>query len=72
MSFTDEDLKRLKEAKEKLGNTGTGISFRWKELEALILRLEAAEALLQVYIRSEGYGEWVEPQYSTWQKAAGK
>lgn len=83
MTFTDEDLKRLKEDlhKNKV-RTGirTHIHYRREPLEALLARLEAAEALAEDHAWHEadcsspseecdcGYAE----DRAKWRKAAGK
>lgn len=57
MTFTDEDLKRLKIKAE-----GDQVSLSHFQIEALIARLEAAEACISVKADS----------FDIWRNAAGK
>ena len=60
MTFTDEDLKRLEKLPDNIVITlGVGPSVK---LKAIIARLEAAEACIDVKADS----------YELWRKAAGK
>lgn len=67
MTFTDDDLKRLKE----FGENEFLVESEYQEihqlLPALLTRLEAAEKFL------EGYSDLKDDQtYEAWRKAAGK
>lgn len=68
MTFSDDDLKRLKHIlieDKKLGTLDQGVFI--DELLALLARLEAAERFL------EGYSDLKDdPTYEAWRKAAGK
>lgn len=73
MTFTDDDLKWYK----SFTRTGPKSDGTWvvmiNELEALLARLEAAEAIV---IYNEGYLKGlslvVDAEYRKWRKAAGK
>lgn len=68
MTFTDDDLKRLKEDVAKGG---------WSpKMPALLVRLEAAENVADDYECLQialGCGFWIEnPLFKAWRKSAGK
>lgn len=74
--FTDDDLKRLKEAKHTDGFACVSLS--WEEREALIARLEAAErAVLDLWAKEMGeindlkLQDYAYKSYDAWLKAKG-
>jgi hypothetical protein len=64
--FTDDDLKRLKDVID--GHDLYSDLVRDEDIEALLTRLEAAEAL----IKSADKGVFATYRYEAWVKAAGK
>jgi hypothetical protein len=74
MTFTDDDLKRVKGEIPK-GMAGYGFddmdTFTMEDLQALIARLEAAEAVIRV-TDEHGFNDRAFDVYETWRKAAGK
>lgn len=78
MSFTDEDLKRLKEIHDEStycfqideGDGSLG-SDRWVTLAALIARLEAAEDIANCYC-NHGHDCWELKLQDAWCKAKGE
>ena len=66
MTFTDDDLKRLKEDLARDRRIGLTSGFRF---EALLARLEAAEAVLTF---SDISITTVRERYEAWRKGAGK
>ena len=70
MTFTDEDLKRLKEDLKK--RTGENVLCRYltyDDVDALLLRLEAAENCITKHV----VDEWIDCGcMKEWRKAAGK
>lgn len=84
MTFTDEDLKRLKDAVEDELNCNELISYRL-EIRDLIARLEAAELVFAETDLTSFHNDWCESddcnegnicdiqfRINTWRKAAGK
>lgn len=79
MTFSDDDLKRLKEGywfhRVPINNIGQSESWVWcdgDKVLALLARLEAAEKALDLYAGMfSTYGESYEA-YKDWRKAAGK
>lgn len=72
MSFTDEDLKRLKDDLAKMPNIDVCNYFEADlEILALIARLEAAEKALESSEKSET-GRINAADWNEWRKAAGK
>lgn len=83
LTFTDDDLKRLKEVAMRTNHDSDETVTCYGELRALIARLEAAEkanAMLllvcqddrQSYEYSEGVLSQAEDAMEAWRKAAGK
>ncbi len=68
MTFTDDDLKRLKDNLSSVQGYSI-VNNVWK-LPALLTRLEAVERYAKC-MRAEHPG-WYNPQYKVWRKAAGK
>lgn len=67
-TFTDDDLKRLKEYLDSPGRKYWGPGLSGDTTEALLARLEAAEKCLE-----PSAGDIVPAQrYEAWRKAAGK
>ena len=83
MSFSDEDLRRLKELTYMAKQTNGKVSFpNVENMMALISRLEAAEILSNEIANIHGHsgpGDWNDvlecqlcPAIKAWRKAAGK
>jgi hypothetical protein len=76
MSFTDEELKRLKElcAKSELKGRDAQQFDRLTcvKIDALLARLEAAENWLKIMTDFEKLGAFDEEACEAWKKAAGK
>lgn len=68
MSFTDEDLKRLK---DDASRTLSGVYLTKEKILILLARLEAAEQALRSRTFSDSVMEQ-EADYEVWKKAAGK
>lgn len=79
MTFTDDDLKRLKDTATRCEESASSLPLDEMiadvsplELKALIARLEAAERLIEcVTCGRDVRGIW-ETFYEKWRKAAGK
>ena len=75
MTFTDDDLKRLKKNVEGQFSV-TVHKPTWDEIEALLARLEAAEKVLErfekTHNKDHGSGCSVCFLMEAWRKAAGK
>lgn len=70
MTFTDDDLKRLKEKAER-SNTYTNMDC--DKALALLSRLEAAELCCQfMWISEHPIDESANEAYSAWRRACGK
>ncbi len=68
MPLTDDDLKRLKELSKNRALSGLE-----KDINALLARLEAAEAALEIYEdHFMGYDDDAMAAVKDWRKAAGK
>jgi hypothetical protein len=76
MTFTDEDLKRLKEyAEHREGMLSTNCIMPANEVKALLARLEAAETALEaIYpcLDSGSQFNYLDILMDSWRKAAGK
>ena len=72
MSFSDEDLKRLKERFIDTGHPRDGQIIKLGEVQALLTRLEAAERCVRLGI-DEQYGSktWFDAQ-EAWKKSCGR
>lgn len=74
MSFSDEDLKRLKESLDTYEDNQQQC-YRVKEFKALLTRPEAAEALAEYGKKFSGSYEECQKHQSvlqSWRKAAGR
>lgn len=75
MSFTDEDLKFLKEQTDQAVDHKWNYP-HWSKIQAVLARLEAAEALEQYWKYYEPTSADDEKEYNSmveaWRKAAGK
>jgi hypothetical protein len=74
MTFTDDDLKRLKEDLQERKDDHYELAGRLdiESMEALLARLEAAEILIEAFMDREGMGPFWKEEYEAWRKAAGK
>ena len=68
MTFTDDDLKRLKERADFHRFDTNGLMSR-EIFDALLARLEAAEKVIKKYHTWE---DWDDSAYKAWRKAAGR
>lgn len=75
MAFSDDDLKRLKEAVKYISDRpqerNYGQPLQIGQFRALIARLEASEALNKYFEPSDGSIE-EEQLFKAWRKAAGR
>jgi hypothetical protein len=69
MTFTDDDLKRLKEQRV-IVHEGIHVAVKKVELQALLARLEAAERVIAKHFELMNISTFEELQ--AWRKAAGK
>lgn len=73
LKFTDEDLKRLKEhLTDHAMRTGQEFPIGQGTLDALLARLEAAEACAKQLDQLTGVYSFARDRLQTWRKAAGK
>lgn len=73
MTFTDDDLKRLKiQSEAELPADVDGDLIMVTELKAFISRLEAAEAYAEFRIRFSAGHDGEKEKLEAWRKAAGK
>jgi hypothetical protein len=75
VSFTDDDLKRLKARGTYQRGGGTGCWIRADQFQALLARLEAAERIVEFVERTYAHHEGVHIFSSglrAWRNAAGK
>lgn len=66
--FTEDDLKRLEECLKGNGECNVSCKGECADISALLARLEAAEALIEMYRKKIGCKRELE----AWLKAAGK
>lgn len=66
-TFTDDDLKRLKES---MAFGCTLQPFAYEDIKALLARMECAE--LYAEAMRKGRERWFNPLYENWQRSCGK